>query len=148
MGTWAGTITHESPTAASGSSLLMLYSKMACLLVCQHYGQSAAEAGVTNAHPVSYDNNVGYKTRVLLIITPQWDAFAGVCDVKWPPACLEGELEGRWLSLHVDLPAYQGLMRTSSLRWKGEMTLLPLTFATPWNPAHWTFEYMLYWQAD
>lgn len=30
--------------------------------VCQHYGQLPAETEVTNAHPVSYGNNVGKKT--------------------------------------------------------------------------------------
>lgn len=63
---------------ALGSSLLMLkLEKKGCILVCQH-GQATAEAEVTNAHPVSYDNNVGKKTRLLLIIPLQEDAFAGV----------------------------------------------------------------------
>lgn len=60
------------------SSLSVLNSKMACTLVCQHYCQSAAESEVTNAHPVSYDNNVGNKTGVLLIIPPPEDACAAV----------------------------------------------------------------------
>lgn len=77
MGTWAGTITHESTTAASGSSLSMLKSNIACILLWQH-GQYAVETEVTDAHPVSYDNNVGNKAWVLLIISLQEDAFAGV----------------------------------------------------------------------
>lgn len=39
----------------------MLKSNIACILLWQH-GQYAVETEITDAHPVSYDNNVGNKT--------------------------------------------------------------------------------------
>lgn len=85
---------------------------------------------VTNAHPIGYDNDVGKKTWVLLIIRLQEDAFAGVQMQSDRVHVWEESSRPWWLSVHVDLPACQSWWgQALSLRWKGEAPVPPHAFS-------------------